>query len=165
MLLWFCGMSFLIVWNVFHDGRIDQRLVMLAAVVPDLIDGPTGRLVAHAVVAPMALLAITVVATIGRRGLRRRLLAVPIGWLLHLVLDGVFNNTKVFWYPLAGGRSSGRLPSFERSGVLTAVFEAAGGLALWWGYRRFGLGSPARRSLFLRTGQLDPAGLAVDRRE
>ena len=97
------------------------------------------------------------VATIGRRPLRRHLLAVPIGSLLHLALDGVFTDTRVFWWPFTGTRlPSSRLPSLARGAGLTVLMEVAGAVVLAWAWRRFALAQPDRRRAFLRTGSLTP---------
>ena len=154
MILWFAGTSFLAVWLVFRDPAIDHRLVMAGAVVPDVIDGVTGGpWVLHSVTASIVLLAAVMLGTIGRRLLRRQLIALPIGTFLHLVFDGAWNDTDSFWWPFTGGFGSGRLPSLER-GALSIVLEVAGLALLVWAYRRFRLDEPERRSRFIRTGRL-----------
>jgi len=156
VLLWFAGLSFVLVWAVFKDTAIDYRLVMLGAVAPDLIDGLTGgEGVLHALAFSVGLLVVVMVATRGRRHARRRLLALPIGTFCHLVLDGMWTRTVTFWWPLFGlERPRGGLPSFERPLWLTVGMEIAGALALAWCWHRFGLDDPARRSTFVRTGRL-----------
>lgn len=158
VLLWFAGLTIVAVWNVFHDPTIDHRLLVLGALLPDIVDAPFGGARAgHAVVTSIALLLVTVVSTIGRRGLRRRLLAVPIGSFLHLVLDGVFSSTRVFWWPFTGlSLPSVRLPSVQRPIGLTVAMEAAGLVALAWVWNRFGLDDADQRRHFWRTGRLDP---------
>ena len=155
--LWFLGGALVVVWAVFHDPRFDHRLVMIGAVMPDAIDAPFGGArVAHTVVASVVLLFAVMVGTIGRRGLRRHLLALPIGTFLHLLLDGIFTTTTVFWWPFAGGHlSDARLPSISR-GRWNALLELIGASLLAWAWRRFGLGDPARRRRFARTGRLEP---------
>src|SRR3954469_3800302 len=116
--LWFAGMAFVVVWVVFRDPAIDYRLVMAGAIVPDLVDGLTGgRWVAHTLVASVAVLMVVMVATRGRRRRRRQLLALPIGMFLHLVLDGMWTDRDVFWWPVFGRHLDGRLPSLERGGL------------------------------------------------
>ncbi len=156
MLFWFAGSSFLAVWLVFRDPSFDHRLVMLGALAPDVVDAPWGApRVAHTFLAGVAVLTIVMLATRGRRLLRRRLLVVPIGMFLHLVFDGMWADTTTFWWPLGGLSFAGdRLPSLER-GLLNVPLELAGLAVLIWAWRRFGLGDAARRSLFLRTGRLD----------
>ena len=155
MILWFAGMSLLAVWVVFRDPAIDHRLVIAGALLPDAIDGVTGGpWVMHSVLGSVALLVGVMLATVGRRLVRRRLLALPIGTFVHLVLDGAWTDKGAFWWPFTGWDfGGGSLPSIER-GWFGLVLEAAGAAALVWVHRRFQLGEPARRSAFLRTGRL-----------
>jgi hypothetical protein len=131
VLLWFAGGSVAIVWAVFRDPAFDVRLLVVGALLPDAIDGPLGGArVAHSVVTAVGLLAAVMLATIGRRRLRRRALAVPIGMFLHLVLDGAFGNTRTFWWPLSGlSLPHARLPSMAR-GWWDVPLELVGALLL-----------------------------------
>lgn len=157
MLFWFAGGSFLAVWLVFRDPAIDHRLVMAGALLPDVVDVLTGGpWLGHTVLASAVLLCGLMLATMGRRLLRRQLLAVPIGTFLHLVLDGAWADTATFWWPsfgLEAGLGDGRLPSVER-GAVNVVLELIGVGILVWAHRRFRLGEPERRQHFLRTGRL-----------
>jgi len=155
VLLWFVGGSALIVWLVFHDPRFDYRLVAAGALLPDVIDGLWGGSRAmHSVTAAVAVLVIVMLATIGRRAARRRWLALPIGLLLHLLLDGVFTDTEVFWWPFTGlGFGDASVPSADR-GWLNVLLEAVGAVILVWFWRRFDLSDPAKRRRLVRTGQL-----------
>lgn len=155
MLLWFAGGSFLAVWLVFRDPAIDHRLVMVGAILPDVVDLPAGgQWVGHTVVASVVLLVGIMLATTGRRLLRRQLLAVPIGTFLHLVLDGAWTDTETFWWPAFGlDLGEGGLPSIER-GPLNVLLELLGLGILVWAHRRFRLGEPERRRQFLRSGRL-----------
>jgi hypothetical protein len=154
---WFLGGSLLVVWTVFHDPGFDYRLVMVGSLLPDVVDAPFGGArVAHAVVASVVLLVVVMLATIGRRSLRRHLLALPIGTFIHLVLDGMFTDTNLFWWPFSGGHLAGaRLPSVAR-GRWDVLFELAGLVILGWAWRRFGMAERQRRVRFWRTGRLDP---------
>ena len=155
VLLWFAGFAVVAVWLVFRDPAIDLRLVVLGALLPDVIDAPFGgpRLL-HSVVGCVLVLTAVMLATVGRRQLRRRLLAVPIGLFLHLVLDGMWTRTEAFWWPAFGlGFGEGGLPSVDR-GALNIVLEAAGAAALVWAWIRFRLGEPARRAQLVRTGRV-----------
>ena len=77
--------------------------------------------------------------------------------LLHLVLDGVWTNTQVFWWPFSGlGFDDAPLPSVER-GWWNLVLEAIGAGLIVWAVRRFHLDRPGNRRTFLRTGHLEPA--------
>ena len=53
------------------------------------------------------------------------LLGLPIGMFLHLVFDGAWNNTDVFWWPFTGWAfDDDPLPELDR-GLLTLVMEVA----------------------------------------
>jgi hypothetical protein len=153
--LWFAGMSFVAVWVIFRSPAVDYRLVVIGALLP-LVELPVGEpRVLHSLTGSVALLALAMVVTPRQRLVQRRLVAIPIGAFLHLVLDGAWTNTKAFWWPFSGlGWSHAELPELSRGGF-DVVLEIAGGVALWWCWQRFGLADPARRDRFLRTGQLD----------
>jgi len=154
VILWFAGTSFLAVWLVFRDPAIDHRLVMLGAVLPDAIDGVAGGpWVLHSVFGSVALLTVVMAATVRRRLLRRRLIALPIGTFLHLVFDGAWGDTDTFWWPFTGAFGDGRLLSLERGGA-SVVLEVIGAAILVWAYRRFRLDERPRRTTFVRTGRL-----------
>jgi len=157
MLLWFVGGSWVAVWAVLGDPAVDYRLVIVGALLPDVVDGAFGApRVGHALVGGVVVLMAVMVLTYGRRGLRRRLLAVPIGIFVHLVLDGMWTDAHVFWWPFQGRAlsSGGGLPSMAHPLALGVVEEVAGAVALGWCWRRFRLGEPDRRSRFVRTGRL-----------
>lgn len=156
MFLWFVGLALVLVWLVFRDPTIDYRLVMAGAVLPDVADAPFGGAgLAHTLVFSAGLLVAVMVATGGRRGLRRQLLALPVGALLHLVLDGIWARTALFWWPLSGtGFPGDGLPSLSRPVAVLILQEAAGLVALGWSLRRFQLHDPERRRTFFRTGRL-----------
>ncbi|MGH9178691.1 MAG: hypothetical protein ACRD0N_09085 [Acidimicrobiales bacterium] len=157
MLLWFAGFSLLAVWQVFRDPAIDYRLVVAGALVPDAVDAVLGgpRWL-HSLLGSVVLLVAVMLGTRGRRGLRRRLLALPIGTFLHLALDGMWARTSVFWWPgfgLSFGDDGG-LPSLDRPTAVLVVQEVAGLVALVWWWRRFRLFEPERRRTLARTGRL-----------
>lgn len=156
MLLWFAGLSFVFVWAIFRDTAVDYRLVMAGAVLPDAVDllfGGAGPL--HTLLFSVVLLFAVMLGTRGRRHARRRLLAVPIGTFVHLVLDGMWKRTIVFWWPFFGTSFDATpLPTADRSWTLIAVMEIAGIAAFVWVYRRFRLFEPQRRQKFLSTGRL-----------
>jgi membrane-bound metal-dependent hydrolase YbcI (DUF457 family) len=156
VLLWFAGMSFVLVWTVFKDTAIDYRLVMLGALLPDLIDvWVGGPRVLHTLAFSVLLLCTVMLSTWGRRLARRRMLALPIGTFCHLVLDAMWARSATFWWPFLGGRLDGRgLPSLQRPLALLVVLELCGAAALAWVWARFRLSEPARRATFVRTGHL-----------
>jgi hypothetical protein len=103
----------------------------------------------------VALLVLAMLATPRRRLVQRRLVAIPIGTFIHLLLDGIWADTDAFWWPFTGfGWSDARLPELARGGF-DVVLEIAGAVMLWWCWRRFGLDEASRRRRFWRTGQLD----------
>jgi membrane-bound metal-dependent hydrolase YbcI (DUF457 family) len=156
VLLWFAGAAVVIVWAVFHDPAIDHRLLIAGALLPDAVDvWSGGRWFAHSVLFSVLLLTVVMLATTGRgnRLRRRRFLALPIGTFLHLVLDGMWTDKHVFWWPAFGTSfGSSDLPSLER-GLANVPLEVLGLVALAWMVRRFRLGEPERRRLLLTSGR------------
>jgi hypothetical protein len=135
MLFWFAGGAVAIVWFVFHDPGFQVRWLVAGALLPDVIDAPFGGArVAHSVVSAVGLLVVVMLATIGHRPRRRRLLALVIGVFLHLVLDGAFASPRLFWWPVSGvSLPTERLPSIAR-GWWNIPLELLGlvALARWW---------------------------------
>ncbi len=157
MFLWFAGGAAVIAWQVFRSPALDYRVVMLGSVAP-LLDALFGGVrPLHTLLAAVVALLLVMVTTRRRRLVRRRWLGVPIGMFLHLVLDGVWTDTGLFWWPLfgdGGNGARGRLPEVDR-GALSFVLELAGIIALVWFWRRTGLADDAvARRRFVRTGQL-----------
>jgi hypothetical protein len=158
MLLWFAGGSLVAVWFVFRSPLVDYRLVVLGSVLP-LVELPFGGpRVLHSLVGSALLLAVAMLVRLGRRLAQRRLVAVPIGTMLHLVLDGAWTDTHAFWWPVLGTSwSDADLPEVARGSSWTFVLEALGAVALVWCWRQFGLANRERRDRFVRTGHLDRA--------
>ena len=156
MFLWFIGTAVVTVWFVFRDPRFDYRLLAVGAVLPDAIDLPDGHARwAHSLTVAVGTLVLVMLVTVGRKPIRRLLLALPIGMLLHLVWDGAFASTSVFWWPFSGSWGNVRVPSLQR-GWLNAAFEVAGALLLAWMWRGWELSDPQRRSALIHHGQLVP---------
>lgn len=156
MILWFAGTAFLAVWLVFRDPAFDYRLLVVGALLPEAVDGSTGGAwVLHSVLGSVVLLAVVMALTHGNRLRRRQWIALPIGTFLHLVFDAAWTDDEVFWWP-AFGTSFGDapLPSVERGLAVDVVLEVIGLVILVWAWRRFRLGEPGRRRMFLRTGRL-----------
>jgi membrane-bound metal-dependent hydrolase YbcI (DUF457 family) len=154
VLLWFVGPSILLVWAVFRSPAADYRVVAVGAVLP-LLELPLGepRLL-HSLSGAAVLLAGVMLLARGRRLVQRQLLGLPIGLLMHLVLDGAWADTHGFWWPFLGASwSTSELPELGRGGF-GVVLELAGAAACWWGWRRFRLEEPARRREFLTTGRV-----------
>jgi hypothetical protein len=160
VLLWFAGASVVLVWNIFRSPALDYRLVVLGSVLPlteVLLGGPR---VLHTLVFSVGLLGVVMVATRERRLRRRRWISLPIGVMMHLVLDGVWAQSAVFWWPFFGvAFPEGPLPELDRGGV-GLLAELAGAAALAWCWVVFDLRDPAHRRELLHTGHL-PRELAV----
>ena len=154
MLLWYAGLSVVIVLLVFQSSGVDYRLVVAGSLLPLMVDLPVRRLwFGHTLAGSVLLLVLVMLLTIGRpRLLRRRLLCLPIGAFCGLVLSGAWTNTDVFWWPFTGSTlpHGALLPA---PGVVV-LEELAGVAACVWITNRFGLADRRRRDEFLRTGQL-----------
>jgi hypothetical protein len=154
MLLWYVGVSVVIVLLVFQSAGIDYRLVAVGSLLPLAVDLPARRLwFGHTLLASVALLVVVMLVTIGRpRLLRRRLLCLPIGAFCGLALSAAWTNTDVFWWPFTGTR----LPDaalFPAPGFVV-IEELIGLAAIAWLVRRCGLAEGTRRDDLLRTGRL-----------
>ncbi|CAB4885249.1 unannotated protein [freshwater metagenome] len=156
MLFWFLGTAVASVWFVFRDPGFDYRLLCVGALLPDVIDPWFGGARAmHSVTISIAALLLVVIASAGRKRWRKRALAVPIGIMLHLVYDGAFSNTVLFWWPVGGLHfRDDPLPSMAR-GWVDVPLELIGLALLVWVWRTFGLRSRVRRDLLWRTGRLE----------
>ena len=155
MLFWFVATAIWSVWFVFRDPKFDYRLVAIAALVPDLIDGLRGSIgPLHSVVTSIVVLFVIMIATAGRKPSRQRLLAIPIGMFIHLIFDGAFSNAETFWWPFMGtDLSDAPLPSVER-GVLNLPLEIVGVFGCIFAWRYFSLADKSRRKNFVKTGSL-----------
>lgn len=154
MLLWYTAISILIVATVFRSAGLDYRLVALGALLPLLIDLAVGhRALGHTLVFAVGLFVVVMVATAGRsRLLRRRLLCLPIGVFVALVLSGAFTQDQVFLWPFLGA-------SFGDYGLLPVwwvvlIEELVGLVGWWWIVGQFDLYLPGPRDDFVRTGRL-----------
>jgi hypothetical protein len=110
---------------VFRDPKFAYRWVIVGALVP-----------VFSVVTVVGFLVAVMLLTIGKnfskRTVRKNFLALTIGLFMHLVFDGAFLSTKMFWWPLAGLSLDGyAIPLIER-GFLNIPFEIVGiALILW----------------------------------
>jgi hypothetical protein len=159
MFFWFIATSIWSIWFVFRDPKFDYRILAVAALIPDLLDGLLRAFgmthsVMHSVVTSIAVLFAIMIATAGRRPIRQKLLAVPIGLFMHLIYDGAFTATKTFWWPLTGTASDDKsLPSIER-GLVNMPLELFGIVACIVAWKYFALSDAHRRHTFLKTGSL-----------
>lgn len=171
MLFWHIGLTSAIVFFTLGRRRIDYRVVLLGAVLPDLIDKPIGRiffedtfensrLFGHTLLVWIALLLLIQLTLRGATA--RRWFILPIACLIHLVLDGMWNEPVTLFWPLFGTEFP-KVPvgnywlevllrPFEHP--LVAAQELIGlFLALYLGVA-YGLHRRAELRSFLRTGSL-----------
>lgn len=156
MFLWFLGGSFLAVLVVFSSPALDYRLVMFGAVIGagEVLVGAAWFL--HTLLAPVGVLAAVMLATRGNRLRRRQLLGLPIGMFMHLVLDGTWATSKLFWWPALGTSDvlgTAEVPEADRSTATLLVMELVGLAALVFLIRRLDLAGGGREK-FLSSGQL-----------
>lgn len=176
MLFWHLGVTCVIILFALGVRRIDYRVVLLGSILPDLIDKPLGRILfedrfqtsrlyGHTLLFVTALLLAIQLFLRGKRA--RRWFILPIAALIHLVLDGMWDNPVTLFWPLFSTTFPPEpignywldvfLRPLENPMILAA--EVAGLGLLFYLYRAFRLQDPANRSQFLRTGEL------VDRSE
>ena len=155
VLFWFVGTAVLGIWSVFRDPRFDHRFLIVGVLAPDVIDGLWGGARAfHSVATIVVVLAVIMIATAGRRPIRRRLLALPIGAFVHLIVDFAFTDTDTFWWPVTGLSFDGaRLPVVER-GWWNVPLEIVGIALCVVAWKRFGLADENRRRDFMTRGVL-----------
>lgn len=154
MLFWFAATAVLTIHFVFRDPRFDYRPLIVGSLLPDLLDAPFGGArYFHSLTVAVGLLGLVMGLTVGDRRRRKLLLGVPIGVLLHIVFDGVFSSTDVFWWPFTGGFGGTRLPVVAR-GWWDLPLEAIGIALTYWCVQMFGLRDAARRQRFVRDGAL-----------
>jgi hypothetical protein len=158
VLIWYVATAVAGVWAVFDSPALDYRFVVVGAVLPvgEVVLGRPGPL--HSLVTAVAVLAVVMLATQGRRVLRRRLLGIPIGLFAHLVFSGSWADTEAFWWPVTGLALSGSQPPELARGALSLLLEVVGiAIGFWW-VRRVGLDDRGARTEFRRTGRLPRAG-------
>lgn len=172
MILWHTGVAAVLVYVTLGRRRIDYRFILLGAVLPDAIDAvlaATGAIDTASLRGPAhSLLAVPIVATaiiLGLRGERRlAVFGVAVGWLTHLVADGMWNSPRTFLWPLFGD-SFDATPAepygwslFTAPGdhLSTWGAELIGLAILWWFWVAFRLGTGDRWALFRTDGYLRP---------
>jgi hypothetical protein len=136
MFFWFITTAVLTIAWVFKDPRFDYRLLAVGAVLPDIVDWPTGWRVMHSVVTSIAVLALVMLVSLGRKPYRRILLGLPIGMFLHLVFDGAFTSAEMFWWPIGGWQFSADVLPVVARGWWNLPLEIVGVATLWMWWRR-----------------------------
>lgn len=171
MIFWHLGVTAALVVVTLGVRRIDYRVVLLGAILPDLIDKPigriffaeefqTGRLFGHTLLFVTALLLGIQLLLRGQQA--RRWFILPIAALIHLALDGMWNDPVTLFWPLFSTSfpidpaESYWLEALLRSvtDVRVVAMELAGLALLGFIGRAFGLQDRALRREFLRKGRL-----------
>jgi len=152
---WFIGLAFVVVAIVFDSPSLDYRLVMAGAVAPMFEHLWGGPWITHTLLWPVGLMTAIMVVARGRRLTQRRWLGLAIGFFMHLVLDGSWARTSLFWWPGFGvSIADADTPSLPGVAALV-LMEIVGLVALGWAVRRWGLMDEQRRRRFLSTGNLE----------
>ena len=157
VLFWFIATAVLSVRYVFQDPKFDYRFLIVGALLPDVVDVFFGGArVLHTLVFSVVLLVVVMLLTRAKRAMRRQYLPIAIGTFIHLVFDGAFTKTKVFWWPFGGFSFDGAsLPVADRM-TLNVLLEVVGLVLVIRLARQHGLGDAARRKAFFQTGVLVP---------
>lgn len=169
MLLWHLGVTAAVVYATLGRRRIDYRVVLLGALLPDLLDIPVGRflfpqrfgtqqLYGHTL---LLLVATALVVMLFMRGeTARRWFVLPMAALIHLGLDAMWNQPVTFYWPLFG-TTFPRVPAGSWYGWLGQPWQVVKELVglgllvyLWVGHD---LQDRGHRREFLRTGRLEGA--------
>lgn len=155
MIIWFVVTSVLAVAIVFRSAGLDYRTVALGGLLPLVEAAFGGPRVLHSVVGAVTVLVLVMLGSRHRRLLRRRLLGIPIGLMCHLVFDGSFASTRIFWWPVSGWSfADGQIPEIRHLAV-SLVLEVVGIAIAVWAWGALGLRDPAARRRFLDDGRLD----------
>ena len=171
MFFWHAGATIAIARYVFRDDRMDLRMLVLGALLPDLIDTPIGlvfyeqfasvRLVSHGLLLAAAVMVGVVLST--RRGRPRKLwMPVAIGLLLHIVLDAMWLDPETLWWPFfgweftaAGPISAGDYVASIAGDWRTWATEVAGFAYLAYLFRAGKMSDQEARRRFLARGRID----------
>jgi len=160
MLLWFVIVAPVLVAEIFQSPMADYRVVALGAALPlvEVVFGEPRYL--HTMAVAMGLMAIVMLATSNHRLLRRRLLGIPIGLLLHLVLDFSWTQSELLWWPAFGFEFSDEgSAAFNRPIEIGLLLELVAIGVGYWAYRRYELDDPDNRTLLLRSGRLNRSAM------
>ncbi len=169
MILWHLGTASVIVYVTLGRRRIDYRYILIGAVAPDVVDGvlrvvvdlrPAGRGPAHTLAAAIGITAIILLLLRGER--RLATFGLGVGWLLHLVGDGMWLAPRTFLWPAFGTAFSTHPPEPYSIDLLVNPLnhlgtwggELAGLLLLAWFVIAFDLRDRERRKLFMKDGYL-----------
>lgn len=155
MFFWFIGTAIVAVWFVFRDPGFDYRLVIVGSVLPVIVDTVLGGArVLHSLTFAVVLLVVLMLATPGRKPIRKTLLGLPIGLLLYLVFSAAWTDAQVFWWPFTGlAFDDAPHPVWERGWWILPLELIGIGVCVWV-WRTADLSDRERRTWFMKTGQL-----------
>jgi LexA-binding, inner membrane-associated putative hydrolase len=178
MVFWHVGATVWLFRWIYKDPKVDLRFLVVGAILPDIVDMAlgtvllagtlaTGELWFHTLIAPTVYMIIVLLLT--RRGRRRRaFMALGIGWLFHLLIDGMWTDPQIFFWPFFGWEiPAGTAPywhmAWDRafSDPWRWIEELIGLGYLAWLWLAVGLGDKERRQTLVHTGRL-PARLTED---
>jgi hypothetical protein len=171
MVLWHLGVGALLTYVTLGRRRIDYRYVLAGAVAPDLLDGALtaagvdtagGRGPAHSLLA-VVIVGVTVVVAFSGPA-RLRAFGLAVGWLTHLVADGMWEAPEIFLWPAFGTAFEAPvgepyawdLLAHPLDHLSTWAAELAGLAVLAWFWVAHRLGEEGRFRSFLRDGYLRP---------
>jgi membrane-bound metal-dependent hydrolase YbcI (DUF457 family) len=171
VIFWHVGGTILAFRYVFRDPGVDLRFLAIGSVLPDLLDKPlgtvlfadtfeSGQIFGHSLLFSSVLMVAVLIGT--KRGTwRKRLMAMAIGSLFHLILDGMWTVRETFLWPAFGwkfppGPDSYWTGLLERmvSDPWIIVQEGVGLIYLVYLWRKAKLGDRVRRSELLRSGTI-----------
>lgn len=171
MILWHLGIAAALTYVTLGRRRIDYRFVLVGAILPDALDGliglfvdlnPSGRGPAHSLLAVIVVALAIVVGFSGET--RLSVFGIAVGWLTHLVADGMWGAPETFLWPAFGSEFATAPPEPYSIDLFSHPFDH---LAIWggelfgiavlaWFWVAFRLGEHDRLRLFLRDGYLRP---------
>ncbi|MDP9494430.1 MAG: metal-dependent hydrolase [Actinomycetota bacterium] len=171
MLFWHAGATLWLFRWIFQDPKVDVRFLLVGAVLPDLADltlgtlvfpdrFSTGELYFHSLLLP-SLYMVGVLLTTRRGRSRRAFMAVGVGWLFHLLLDGMWTDPEVLFWPFFGWEATLGIVPYWPSAWARAlsdpwrwVLDAIGLGYLVWLWFAAGLTGRERRLTLYRTGRI-----------
>jgi len=171
VILWHMGIGALLTYATLGRRRIDYRYVLIGAIAPDVLDAlltavgvPTadGRGPSHSLLAVIVVAVTVVVALSGTT--RLQVFGLAVGWLMHLVADGMWSEPEIFLWPAFGWSFEATVGEPYSWEILTDPFahlwtwvgELVGAAALAWLFVAHRLGEENRLALFVRDGYLRP---------
>lgn len=112
MLFWHVGVTAMVILITLGRRRIDYRVVLLGAILPDLIDKPIGRILfeerfetsrlyGHTLAFAVLLL---LIAALSSGEFKTRWFVLPVAVVIHLGLDSMWNDPITLFWPAFGTR-------------------------------------------------------------